>query len=120
MENQEVLDIVTKHLFAQGERAVDGYYCTYFNKDTGRKCAVGCLIPEELYASEMEGLGVDELCHGEDILPVGKYLVDNFDLGFLEALQGIHDLASTEDFISYITTKLSELAKHHKLIWEAP
>ncbi|MGQ7794513.1 hypothetical protein ACUN0C_19080 [Faunimonas sp. B44] len=55
---QEAFDFVVRHLFKQGERAVaEGGGCLYRGPD-GTKCAVGCLIPDELYTPRLEGNSV--------------------------------------------------------------
>lgn len=85
---QEIFDTVAKHLLTQNARSVGSYFetggCRYRGPN-GLKCAVGCLIPDELYDPEMEG-------HGS------TFLVMNYpELGFhgvsrlLSHLQSIHD-----------------------------
>lgn len=70
VNKQEVFDTVVRHLGKQGERAVaydaydEGSRCVYRASD-GKKCAVGCLIPDEMYKPEMEGGSI-------------RYLLDNF------------------------------------------
>lgn len=53
---QEMFDVSATHLLAQGKRANDGGLsgCRYRSND-GCKCAVGALIPDELYTKELEG-----------------------------------------------------------------
>lgn len=55
MTEQEIFDKVAEHLQKQGHRALneDGV-CVYRGKN-GTKCAVGALIPDELYDSKIEG-----------------------------------------------------------------
>ena len=70
MNEQETFDNVALHLLKQGKKAVGSYdgssysetVCKYRSKD-GLKCAVGCLIPDEMYDPLMEGHGVDHLLH---------------------------------------------------------
>jgi hypothetical protein len=52
---QEIFDTVASHLFEQGKRATDhdGRSCAYRGLD-GTSCAVGCLIPDELYDTSIE------------------------------------------------------------------
>lgn len=61
MEMQEIFDGVMTHLHTQGKRAIglDGE-CVYRGPNN-LKCAVGCLIPEELYNSKMEGNNVKQI-----------------------------------------------------------
>lgn len=99
MTPQEIFDTVARHLFTQGERAgrehrdeddeVYDFECLY-RTPIGKTCAVGCLIPEDAYRSNMEGSGAQTLVNlFSDVLP--PWMVANADL--LEDLQGIHDIA---------------------------
>lgn len=61
MTNQELFDTVAAHLLRQGRRAItaDGYNCRYRTEPDEDgvvlKCAIGCLIPDELYRPGFEG-----------------------------------------------------------------
>ena len=63
MTDQEIFTKVARHLLAQGQRSErylddDGEPgCAYRGTD-GLKCAVGCLIPDELYHQSIEGCTV--------------------------------------------------------------
>lgn len=54
--NREIFDTVKAHLLQQDDRAFDpdSGACRYRDQK-GRKCAVGCVIPDELYNPLMEG-----------------------------------------------------------------
>ena len=55
---QTIIAAVSYHLLCQNERSTGVHgYCRYLS-DTGNKCAVGVLIPPELYCEEMEGWGI--------------------------------------------------------------
>jgi hypothetical protein len=54
MTNQEVFDTVVTHLLAQGVKSESETGCMYRGPHN-LKCAVGCLIPDELYDSIIEG-----------------------------------------------------------------
>lgn len=95
---QEVFDIVKNHLLTQNEvsrkslNIEEGplaYQCAYRGPNN-TKCAVGCLIPDELYNSSLEGKTV--IC--ADVIAVlvkaGFNVEDNF-LALYSALQGVHD-----------------------------
>ncbi|KII34872.1 hypothetical protein NL64_06315 [Pseudomonas fluorescens] len=59
-----IVDTMSAHLAQQRARAyADG--CKYRDND-GRMCAVGCLIPDELYAREIEG-GITTMFHSVDM-----------------------------------------------------
>ena len=89
---QEIFTTATKHLLKQGARAetedprthIAG--CMYRAPD-GKKCAVGCLIPDKLYDPRMEKKGVSVLLENFPNLP--KYFEENLEL--LKDLQDIHD-----------------------------
>lgn len=96
MTSLEVFEIVEKHLLAQNERSMDLHSgkCMYYD-DYGLKCAIGCLISEDVYSPEMES---------KNIL-LDKTIRDGLEksLGFkpssgllrlLDSLQKIHDETS--------------------------
>jgi hypothetical protein len=54
MTAQEIFDTVVTHLRTQKAKSIDGDFCVY-RSPTGLKCAVGCLIPDDVYHVDMEG-----------------------------------------------------------------
>ena len=62
---QSLFTTVARHLLTQMERSVrdapdaPGNGCAY-RGDDGRKCAVGCLIPDEQYRPKFEGINVSQ------------------------------------------------------------
>ena len=95
MTEQEIFDKVATHLLTQMAKssrlnplippAIQGETCLY-RDSFGRKCAVGCLIPDELYDPDMDPRSVAELL---DEFPELDSLRKHVAL--LEDLQGIHD-----------------------------
>jgi hypothetical protein len=86
MEQQEIFETVARHLFSQGERALDpAGQCAYRGKK-GMKCAVGCLISDADYSESMEGYNVNDLVDGA-LLP--SNLVPHAYM--LNRLQRLHD-----------------------------
>ena len=87
MTEQEIFDKVVTHLFAQGKPAkdIDGEGCMYRAPD-GCKCAVGCLIPDDIYHPRMEWNDIRKIVlhysELQNLLP---------HLPMLMALQNIHD-----------------------------
>ena len=55
--NQSLFETVARHLFAQGERSLSTRGCAYRGVN-GTSCAVGCVIPDDLYRESMEGRGI--------------------------------------------------------------
>jgi hypothetical protein len=91
MQQQEVFDIVVKHLFTQRRQSMTNSYpqayCAYRGVE-GTKCAVGILIPDDVYTEDMEEKCVDELRHQHgDVLP--QFIMDYHSL--LQSLQNVHD-----------------------------
>jgi len=62
MTLQKVFSTVRRHLLTQKCQAIDeiNHRCVY-RTARGLKCAIGCLIPKELYRGDMEGSGFDYL-----------------------------------------------------------
>lgn len=86
MDKQEVFDIVAPHLIRQGETSEGREGCLY-RGERGLRCAIGVLIPDKNYNQRIEGSGVSSP-HVRRTLP---FTVAVEDVGFLSALQGIHD-----------------------------
>ena len=55
MDAQQIFDTVVRHLHQQGGPALEDGRCQYRTAD-GLKCAVGCLIPDEIDPYEVENL----------------------------------------------------------------
>lgn len=86
MAQQETFDAVVLALLKQNKPSVNqtGYTCMYRGKD-GLKCAVGHLIPDELYHEGLEGKSAN-------MRPVDNILRDlGHDIELCTCLQAIHD-----------------------------
>lgn len=92
---QQTFDKVSRHLFKQGRPSVSiGGTCLYRGPNNTR-CAVGCLIPDELYQKKMDcGFAVQSLFNE------WPNLWEQFDMEgrsfddwrvFLRDLQRVHD-----------------------------
>lgn len=55
MTPQETFNIVKEHLLKQQCRALGRGGCAYRGAE-GRKCAIGCLIPDDKYTPDLEGI----------------------------------------------------------------
>ncbi len=91
--DQEVFNKVKSHLLEQREVAssIMGE-CKY--RINGLKCAIGCLIPNNLYDPDMETHLVRGLL---ELWPwLGAHLGNNIKL--LESLQNVHDANEPKDW----------------------
>jgi hypothetical protein len=115
--NQSVFETVARHLFAQGKRAflpMDG--CLY-RTPTGNSCAVGCLIPDDMYSEDMEGKSVGQLL-GRQVGGLNGELHDFFegvDWGLLQDLQQLHDNESNWENSAVLSERLFAVAKEYDL-----
>lgn len=58
---QQVFDKIVSHLRSQGKQSRNTLGdCVYKNTD-GTSCAVGCLIEDQFYSPDIEGLSVDDI-----------------------------------------------------------
>lgn len=129
MTKQEVFDTVATHLLTQKAVAMDvhGSTCMYRGTE-GRKCAVGCLIPDEVYEERFEKLEIGgtfprESWHTPELFKQRtadqadlNHLVSMIheDLGFLRELQKVHD----RDGVVEWYTSLKNIAEDHSLSTE--
>lgn len=117
---QKTYNAVAKHLFTQGEPAmgsVDDHpkaICMYRAED-GKRCAVGCLIPNDEYKEEFE----NKCAH---TVRGGCPTLQEHDLELLEALQEVHDTyvdleldADDEGFWEHCKMGLTGVAQEYYL-----
>ena len=92
MDRQSILDTVIARLNAQGApgRQHNGIF---YRTNDGRKTALGCLIPDDIYSDAIED------CDPHD-LPSYIYdaigAEDDDDIAFLAALEGTHGCPTRE------------------------
>lgn len=118
MDAQEIFNTVARHLFKQGERAVKrgDVVCKY--RAGNLKCAVGALIPDELYDPDMDkefgedGTGVRSLVNR-----FGNVLPSWFDEHWrlLESLQLVHDRLDNWNTTDDMRQDLKEVAMSYGL-----
>lgn len=110
---QEIFDTIVSHLRKQGERATvkGGDTCRYRSYD-GKKCAVGCLIPDDTYSKDYEGNDIRHLLE-RNILPSDLQEEFTAHISMLSFFQIIHDVNPIQtwedDFKAY--------ADHYGLIY---
>lgn len=89
LTNQSAYELAGIHLLEQGYRSFDlnASRCTYRNPD-GAKCAVGALIPDELYDSQIEEHTIITVMH--ENREISLFFL-HVDLMLLSSLQITHD-----------------------------
>lgn len=82
-EAQNIFNTVVAHLRSQGKKAAERDICKFRTSD-GLKCAVGCLIPDNVYSTEIEG---------QYLIDVIRELIPQYESYFdlLQGLQRVHD-----------------------------
>lgn len=98
MDTQTVVDKVLKHLWDQGECSQDlrKLGCLYRGHG-GTKCAIGILIPDDIYSPDMEGLSFYKLCQHYDAVANLPEIQAIKQVGHI--LQRLHDeLSGVPDF----------------------
>jgi hypothetical protein len=117
MEAQEIFDTVATHLLKQGRRTTNPdipEMCVYRGAN-GTKCAVGVLIPDEVYDPMMEGRTVvGLLSHPEFKIP--RWMWNNETL--LIELQNVHDVEHNWKGSAIMKGALSKVAKESSLTSE--
>ncbi len=118
MTEQEIFDRVATHLLKQGRKATelaaishggDSMLRCRYRTDDGLRCAVGCLIPDEVYTPAIEGVTVFEVA--EKLIPTDARAVflflsalessgidhnDGALMSLLQSLQELHDASEPE------------------------
>lgn len=124
LTKQEMFNIFVPAIIKQGRKSMRNTvstWCAYRSHD-GLKCAVGMLIPDELYTPEWEQKSLSSIV--EELFFSGPDRGDweEFDsiLGFLEQAQQSHDLAldSNSEFVADYIQRSKELARRHNLTWD--
>jgi hypothetical protein len=95
---QEIFEFVAKHLLTQKEPALDESGDCVYRGENNLKCAVGCLIPDSLYRSEIEYVSFSYL---NSFFPsISNYPQKCRNL--VCSLQDIHDGQNTESWYEQI------------------
>lgn len=129
MTPQEIFDTASIAVLKQGQRATRNELCVY-RAANGLKCALGHLIPDEMYKKEMEGNGAYTVVKKFPELP--EYLRTNIEL--VKHLQNAHDMSdgyiatnevfndptasyemSREGFRHNFITSIHNIAEYHGL-----
>lgn len=102
MSLKDLFNDVKTHMLKQGMKAIDEQGNCCYKTESGLKCAIGCLIPDELYDLYFEGKGVGAVVGfsngNPDNYPVRNYLMNKYSVdsfakmkNLLFKLQDIHD-----------------------------
>ena len=96
--NQATFDKVAEHLIKQGRKAINAGATCCYRTDGERgdvlKCAIGCLIPDDMYNIKFEGHGINRLF--ENFRAIEDYLLAGVGVDLLVSLQSAHDVATPE------------------------
>ncbi len=102
---QQIFEQVATHLLKQNAKSMNGLSCAY-RGDDGLSCAAGCLIADDEYNGEFEGIAWHSL-------------VEKFDLpkrndGLIQALQHIHDRVDVDNW----RNSLRQLGQSYRLKYD--
>ncbi len=110
MTNQDLFNTVYRHLLTQGQKAFitlthGSESCKYRTAD-GRKCAIGCLIPDNRYSPTLEG----KRAYAEIVREAAGITHDQLDLA--SALQDVHDYHEPVEW----KEQLAQVARRYNLL----
>ena len=98
MDRQAIYDKVKHHLLvAQPRKATSSEGGYEYQNDSGDRCAIGCLIPDD-HSSLDDGHPVRSLLHNYPDLKELWGVAEDTDMDFLEFLQNIHDRSPVCDW----------------------
>lgn len=109
MNKQEIINTVYSHLKTQGEPAHDTYGMCSYRTASGLKCAIGCLIPNDLYNISIETKRVSSLYKNGFLQRIFPGITEE-DVEFLDKLQIIHD-----NFFDQLDSKIQNLCSEYNL-----
>lgn len=101
---QEVFDLVVEHLFTQGRPAYDGSQGCMYRTYDGLRCAVGVLIPDDLYHPSFETIEVRVLIQELFDADLADWREHEY---LLNALQLTHDNCLRDPDGAFNTTDLA-------------
>ena len=113
---QETFDKVAKHLLEQMEKSEDEGRCLYRGSN-GKKCAIGCLIPDKFYNPSLEG----KLITHNDILETlhqGGYSGDKMFL-LMSDLQKVHDFVIASNWQRELKVIASRYILSDKVLYQS-
>lgn len=111
MTPQDIFDRVSEHLLKQGRAAINptphtpSMTCVY-RAPNGDKCAVGCLIPDELYRPDFEGLPG----HRRAIMGAAGVARTELNATLIRHLQSAHDTTLKDYGLKWWAGDMREIA----------
>lgn len=96
MTKREIFDHVKEHLLTQNAKSAEEDGSCRYRGPFNRMCAIGCLIPENLYSETMEGCSVSGLF--QDSPELRHILLSGDHMAMLVGLQRIHDDGNVDDW----------------------
>lgn len=108
-EAQTLFETIVRHLFAQGEKStkvINGKERCAYRGSNGLMCAVGCVIPDDLYVADFDihNMAVGEMTTNLAKSDTKDLIVRNKDL--LANLQAVHDDARNWETSENMTNAL--------------
>ena len=121
MSNQEVFNKVLAHLRKQGRAAMDDESTCVYRAPNGTSCAVGCLLPDNLYDPRIEGESVDALVwtRAGDFPAIAAFL-ERFDIDLLIDLQIAHDRRLADYGVAFWDQRMAGIAEEYGLVYTPP
>ena len=122
-ERQNVFNKVAAHLLSMKEQSVDADGSCMYRGGNNQRCAVGVLIPDEIYDPLIENHDIASLWGMARVSafdePLNKFILDNLEDDLLFYLQGVHDAyASWSDDGFAGHRKLAHIAGLYNLDFE--
>lgn len=123
----KLINMIATHLAKQQKLSESKLGCAYRGRD-GAMCAVGCLIPDELYTDRIETLSYSGMMRDDDTEAVREHLLkilveepftDVTPLEFYSAAQQFHDCGDYENCIQDPAFKEASEEEQVEMVKEA-
>lgn len=98
MNTQQIFDTVVTHLLTQNARSFGEAWTCAYRGEGGRMCAVGCLIKDEHYRPDLEGISVDSVSVMVAVEASLGRTLDQQEAYLLRGLQATHDSVPTQEW----------------------
>ena len=130
MTGQEIFDSVLAHLRKQGDASLNASGKCAYRGEGGTACAVGCLIPDELYDPRIEnwgvgsilnlrtnGVGIDETeAYREVLSRIASHLGQENE-ALLTDLQSAHDNQLAKSGLPAWEREMKRIAGNYGLVY---